>query len=321
MPAYFEAGWLAGNQPAWHGAGVVSDKKWGTIEEVFEDVPELASLVEPQPIYTSYQGEAIEIPGYQAAVRVYDGKVVGVNQGRYNIIQNRTAFGFAKDILDMDEGRIETAGTLNGGSNAWFLLQLPGEIRIGGDESEVILPYLLISNSFDGSSALTAAVTDVRVVCANTLALSINGNPRLYKVRHTDSHEGKLAQAREALQIAWKYTEALETEMNGLLAQPISDEDFERFLVKLLPDPKQGDQAKENVASKRFAIGGIYKFSDNLQNVKGTRYGALQSVAEWHDHHTVNRGSQRQTAAQSRFAKCVTGQNITDKAYTLLKAM
>jgi len=60
----------------------------------------------------------------------------------------------------------ETVGSLNGGRRVWVLATLPEYIEVGGDP---VRPYVLLMNSHDGSTAVIAATTPVRVVCQNTL--------------------------------------------------------------------------------------------------------------------------------------------------------
>lgn len=84
--------------------------------------------------------------------------------------ENEEAFAFTDGLLG--EGvRYETAGSLQGGKKVWMLAHLPHEYIISGER---ISPYLLFSNTHDGSGAIKVALTPVRVVCNNTLNLALN---------------------------------------------------------------------------------------------------------------------------------------------------
>ena len=128
---------------------------------------ELAGLdwkVVQEPIYTE-NNELIE--GYKANVRDVDRKILGVVTDRYKIIQNEEAFAFTDELLG--EGvRYETSGSLQGGKKVWILARMPQEYIISGER---ISPYLLFSNTHDGSGAIKVALTPIRVVCNNTLNL------------------------------------------------------------------------------------------------------------------------------------------------------
>ena len=54
----------------------------------------------------------------------------------------------------------ETAGALQGGRRVWILAKLPQRYIISGDE---VTPYLVFMNSHDGTGAIKAAMTPIRV--------------------------------------------------------------------------------------------------------------------------------------------------------------
>lgn len=60
--------------------------------------------------------------------------------------------------------------------------------------------FLVLADSFDGSLSLTAGFTSVRVVCANTLAVSMRQDgAAMAKLRHTASLEDKVVALREGI--------------------------------------------------------------------------------------------------------------------------
>ena len=144
----------------WHGLGtrVIT-------APTSKDALGLAGLdwqVVQEPIYTETE-ELIE--GYKANVRDSDRRVLGVVTDRYKVIQNEDAFAFTDALLG--EGvRYETAGSLQGGKKVWLLAHMPHEYIISGER---ISPYLVFSNTHDGSGAIKVALTPIRVVCNNTL--------------------------------------------------------------------------------------------------------------------------------------------------------
>ena len=129
----------------WHGLGVRVNEAPAS-----RDALTLAGLdwnVAQEPVYTE-TGELVE--GYKANIRDADRKVLGVVTDRYKVIQNREAFAFSDALLG--EGvRYETAGSLQGGRKVWLLAHMPHEYIITGER---ISPYLLFSNTHDGSGAI-----------------------------------------------------------------------------------------------------------------------------------------------------------------------
>jgi hypothetical protein len=86
--------------------------------------------------------------------------------------------------------------------------------------------YLIVWTSHDGSVAVQAAVTPVRVVCQNTLNLAMRNAKQSFKIRHTQSVEGRIQVARETLGLALGYFDEFEKEAQGLFNQAITDAQF-----------------------------------------------------------------------------------------------
>ena len=194
----------------WHGLGI------RVIEAPDSERALIAAglnwAVVQEPIYT--QEEEL-INGYKANVRDSDRSVLGVVTDRYKIVQNREAFAFTDELLG--EGvRYETAGSLQGGRKVWLLAHMPHEYIISGEH---ISPYLLFSNTHDGSGAIKVALTPIRVVCQNTRNLALNTAKRSWSMNHTGNIEGKMKEAKDTLFMAEKYMDELGKEFENLRMQ------------------------------------------------------------------------------------------------------
>ena len=209
----------------WHGLGTRVLAAPSSKEAL-----ELAGLdwtVGQKPIYTG--GE--EIPGYKANVRSSDGKVLGVVTDRYRIIQNEEAFAFTDALLG--EGvKYETAGSLSGGKRVWLLAHMPHEYIISGER---ISPYLVFSNTHDGSGAVRVALTPIRVVCNNTLNLALRTAKRSWSMVHTGNIEEKLQEARDTLFMAEKYMDSLGREFEELRKIQITEKKAMEYIKLLIP--------------------------------------------------------------------------------------
>ncbi len=64
-------------------------------------------------------------------------------------------------------------------------------------------------SSHDGTAAWRVIVTPVRIVCANTQRMALRQAKATYAIRHTRTARAKIAQARQALGIVWRYAESL----------------------------------------------------------------------------------------------------------------
>ena len=190
-------------QRPWHGLGT-----YITEAPCSEDALRLAGLdwgVEQHSIYTC--GEKVD--GYKANVRSTDGKVLGIVTNRYQVVQNKDAFAFTDALLG--EGvTYETAGSLMEGRKVWMLARMPREYMIAGDR---ISPYLVFTNSHDGSGSVRVAITPIRVVCNNTLNLALNTAKRSWSMIHTGNVQEKLDEAHNTLFLAEKYMDHIGKEL------------------------------------------------------------------------------------------------------------
>jgi hypothetical protein len=96
----------------------------------------------------------------------------------------------------------ETAGSLHGGRRVWVLATLPDHVEVGGDD---VRPYVLLMNSHDGSAAVVAATTPVRVVCQNTLNWGLRSAQQKFSIRHTEAVTQRVHEARRVLDLSIDY--------------------------------------------------------------------------------------------------------------------
>lgn len=155
----------------WHGLGKRVEHALSSEEALKE--AELDWTVIQKSIQTE---DNAEIPGYKANIRSTDQRMLGVITDRYKVVQNHEAFAFADELLG--EGvRFETAGSLQNGRKVWLLAKLPESYTITGDD---VCPYMVFSNSHDGSGSIKVAMTPIRIVCQNTLNLALNNAKRIW---------------------------------------------------------------------------------------------------------------------------------------------
>ena len=100
--------------------------------------------------------------------------VLSVVGKRYKTVQNEDLFAFADNVLDSNSAKWESAGSLKKGKIVFGSLSIPKEIVLDpqgvNDKTKL---YLIVWTSHDGSIAVQAAITPVRVVCQNTLNLAM----------------------------------------------------------------------------------------------------------------------------------------------------
>lgn len=294
----------------WHGLGKKVTEAPGSKEAL-----QLAGLdwkVEQEAVYTA-RGGAVE--GYLANVRSSDRRVLGIVTDRYRVIQNQEAFAFTDALLS--EGvRYETAGSLMGGRKIWLLARLPREYII---EGEHISPYLVFSNTHDGSGAVRVAVTPIRVVCSNTLNLALATAKRSWSMNHTGNVGEKMREAEETLFLAEKYMACLGKEFESLRRKKLTDAQVREYIERLLPyDEGSSPQQEKNIRKLRLDMEARYFEAPDLQDAGKNAYRFINAVSDFATHAKPL----RKTASYKEplFAKTVEGNPLIDKAYRMVSA-
>lgn len=294
-----EASFASLREPAWHGLGTVIEEEVSTAEML-----ELAHLDK-----WNVRLEEISIPKgfssdkshyFVARTNPFNDKqtdILGVVGERYRVLQNEELFDFGDALLD-GGGRWETAGSIKGGRQVFGSLALERDVVI--DEkgvSDKINSYLLVNTSHDGSIAIQASVTPVRVVCANTLNLALGSGvgrnrsvKQSFKIRHTQTAQGKVQAAREALGIANAYLDQFSIMANELIQREIGQDKFWEIVKTAYPVPEDDKKgALTKWVNKTQLIEDIYN-GPTTNMIAGTAWGALNAMTERIDWYRIGRG-------------------------------
>lgn len=298
----------------------VREKPWHRLGIIVKEAPtsadaiRLASLdwtVVQEPIYTNFS-KVVE--GYRANVRSSDRKVLGVVSDRYKVVQNVDAFSFTDELLGRGV-RYETAGSLQEGKKVWLLARLPREYIIAGER---ISPYLVFSNTHDGSGSVKVAITPVRVVCNNTLNLALNTAKRSFSMIHTGNIQDKIQEAKDTLFMAEEYMDCLGVEFEQLRRQKITDAQVKEYIEQLLPMEKEPTPIQsKNIIRLREDMMRRYYDAPDLQKVGNNAYRFVNAVSDFATHSAPLRRTANYN--ENLFARTVDGNPLIDKAYQMVR--
>ena len=294
----------------WHGLGTKVLEAPAS-----KDALQLAGLdwrVLQEPIYTAME-ELVD--GYKANVRDSDRKVLGVVTDRYRVIQNDEAFAFTDELLGAGV-KYETAGSLQGGRKVWLLAHMPHEYIISGER---ISPYLLFSNTHDGSGAIKVALTPIRVVCQNTLNLALANAKRSWSMIHTGDIKEKMQEARDTLFLAENYMDELGKEFEALRMKKLTDKQVMEYIEILLPiEDGSTPQQEKNMKRLREDMKIRYFDAPDLQGVGKNAYRFVNAVSDFATHAEPLRRTANYK--ENLFSRTVDGNPMIDKAYQMVSA-
>lgn len=284
MPANVETMFSAVETP-WHRLGVVTKGALSSAEAI--EKAGLDWTVSLRPVYTGGvdaggEEHAIEIQDTFATVRNSDDSVLGVVGNRYTPVQNQECFSFLDTVLPDFDAKYETAGSLDGGRIVWVLLNLGKDVVVGQDKT---IPYLLMTNSHDGSMGIKALTTPIRVVCQNTLTFALNNFATQFSFRHTQRVHDRIEQGRNSLELSYKYIDGFQEEVERLIDQQVSNDKYQEIIDSLFPVPElKDDESNVVVNTKARETQGI--LWNNFENPefdehKGTAWSVVNAISNY----------------------------------------
>ncbi len=274
----------------WHGLGAVLDKPPATVAEAIE-ASGLGWSVAKEPIAVD-RGEkpaadwwvprCEEIPGFYATVRQDTREVLGIVGERYRLVQNHEAFTFIDQLLGSSIN-FETAGSLHGGRRVWVLATLPDHVEVGGDD---VRPYVLLMNSHDGSTAVIAATTPIRVVCQNTLNWGLANARQKFSIRHTEAVTQRVHEARRVLDLSINYYEQFKRFGDQLASERCTERQLRTVLDELYPSgtsDSASDRTRRSRQQTKDRIAELFLCGDTQGNAPGSKWAAVNAIVEYGD--------------------------------------
>lgn len=296
----------AGDVP-WHGLGtkVAADLSPAQIQQQAG----LDWTVEKETMTTA---SGVEIEGKKALVRSSDNKVLDVVGDNWNPVQNSEAFEFFSEYCLAGDMEMHTAGSLKGGQMVWALAKVKESFDIlGGDQVD---SYLLFSNPHKYGKAIDVRFTPIRVVCNNTLSMSLGQNvANSVSLNHRTAFNPE--SVKETMGIAHEKFAMYKETCEFLASKQFSMDSLIQYYNDVFPRTYKGKNppvVKEykdltNNAQKAFSF---LETQPGAEFGAGSWWSALNSVTYLTDHQMGREADSRLTSAwfganQSRKVKAV----------------
>ncbi len=298
------------NVTPWHGLGTVLPGQLTAVEAL--KAAKLDWTVEQESLYDA---DTQEVPGYRLNRRSDTREVLGVVSDTWQPVQNDRLLEIAEALAQVDDldfkPVIETAGSLRAGRIVWAMVQV-GQREFAGSAHK---SYLLLSNGHDGLRALRGTLTDVRVVCANTLRCAETTAASLY-VSHARGVEARVSAALETLGWANAATRSTFAIYEALACTKLSTDKVHKYFHDLVYD--EGD---EKFTPGKFAIEGqlMNLYTSGKGNEGKTAFDALNAATDWIDHQRPLRGEHENPERRFLFTS-FDGNGVAFKAKAFAKA-
>lgn len=280
----------AGSVP-WHGLGVQVPADLSS-----DQMLEAAGLnwtVEKVPAYAEIAGKQVSV-GHSALVRSTDNKVLDIVSNDWNPVQNQEAFDFFNEFVMAGDMEMHTAGSLKGGQIVWGLAKIKESFELF--EGDQIDSYLLFSNFHKYGHSTDVRFTPIRVVCNNTLTLSLSSRvERMAKISHRRVFNS--VEVKDMLGIATDKLQKYKEMAAFLGSRRYTNENIVEYYKRVFPLTTSNENSTKEV-SKNAKIA-----MDALDNQPGTQYApgtwwqAFNSVTYLVDHLAGRTADNRMSSA------------------------
>lgn len=261
----------AGEVP-WHGLGHKVPSDLST-----DQMMQAAGLdwtVQKIPAFVKIDDESQAIDA-AALVRSSDNKILDVVSSDWNPVQNQEAFDFFQDFVNAGDMEMHTAGSLKGGQIVWALAKIKDSFELfGGDQVD---SYMLFTNPHVYGQSLDIRFTPIRVVCNNTLTLSLSQKGgTAFKLSHR--REFVADQAKQALGIAHAKLDEYKSMASWMGSKRYDNESIKAYFQELFPS--QGDKDSRN-AIKALEV---LELQPGAKFAEGSWWQAFNAVTYMTDH-------------------------------------
>jgi len=222
-------------------------------------------------------------------------KPLSVVHKSYKVVQPHEVVRFFADLIDLGNLKIETAGSLFDGKKIWALASLNKNFNLG--DGDIVKNYVLLASSCDRSIATTGRLTNVRVVCNNTLTWAYANNENMVKVSHRSKFdEDQQQDMKVQLGLLGKAAQQSRKQLIALTETKVKPIEAVAFFLRVLNTSTKKDEIDlENIAPRAMKkIWDAYHGSPgaNKTTAKGTLWGAVNAISFVTDHNTSAHGAE-----------------------------
>ena len=268
-------------QVPWHGLGkeVPADL---TPEQMLEAAglnwevkkfPSFAILDDNDP-------DSVIETGHSALVRMKDKKMLDLVSDDWNPVQNAEAFDFFNEFVMAGDMEMHTAGSLKDGQIVWGLAKVKESFELF--KGDLIDSYLLFSNFHKYGFSTDVRFTPIRVVCNNTLTLSLNSKvERMAKISHRKQFVA--SDVKDMLGIATDKLQKYKEMAQFLGSKKAKTESIVEYFERIFP--MTGTPKEEGKRSKNANIAlSILDTQPGHENAQGTWWQPFNAVTFMTDH-------------------------------------
>ena len=275
------------------------------------------------------------ITSHCATVRDDCDFTLGVVGSEYSVAQNIESLAFVDMLEEVSGHKVDiTSGGVLGKGETFFLQGKLDKSCFLNDGKDAVEHYVVFTNGHSGNSALCVYFTPIRVVCRNSLTLSLrNANRVVFK--HTKTRldweiEENRKRALEVFKRSVRFTDEFEKAMMTLKSKSVTKNDTLDFVAKLYlndaafklyqQNNRVWDSVDEISTRTKNQLNGLLDSIHNGIGQKGYYEGTALHLINGLTTHQNNVLTYKDADAQFKSQVFGTENDRLNKAYSLLMA-
>ena len=280
----------AGEVP-WHGLGTKVPADLTPVQML--EAAGLNWTVEKVPAYAKVGGKNVAI-GQSALVRSMDDSILDVVSDDWNPVQNEEAFDFFNEFVAAGDMEMHTAGSLRDGQIVWGLAKVKESFELfKGDQID---SYLLFSNFHKYGFSTDVRFTPIRVVCNNTLTLSLNSTvERMVKISHRKVFDA--SNVKDMLGIATDKLAKYKEMAQFLGSKKAKNEDIVEYFCRIFPVTGSSEKKTKEISKNAQIAIDILHTQPGAEYAEGTWWQPFNAVTYLTDHLAGRSADTRLTSA------------------------
>ena len=259
------------------------------------------------PLIAEVNGIKIDT-GRQALVRD-DGKFLDIVGPEWYDVDNQEAMEFFNEFVMEGSMQMHTAGSLQDGRIMWALAKVGEDFELfNGDRVE---SYLQFTNFHKFGFSNDVRFTPIRVVCHNTLSMSLTHNAKQqYKINHRSKFNAE--QVKTALGIARNKLHTYKDIAEFLGSKRYTNDTIKEYFSEIFPSlSSKGEKAFSRAANQALEV---LHTQPGAQYAEGSWWQGFNAVTYLTDHVLGH-------SADSRLSSSWYGINQARKVKALEKAL
>jgi phage/plasmid-like protein (TIGR03299 family) len=274
--------YLQGDDVPWHGLGntwndgdskEVQLQKAGFDFSIVKSPVEYAFTIDPE----SGLSEIKTFDNQFVLHRDDTGAPFTCVSGRYQEVQPVEIWDFFSEWCEKGDMQMRTAGVLGNGSKFWALASIGESFNVNGDDGkDLVDSFVLMATSADKSMATIGKLTTVRVVCNNTLQMSLNDGRQTVKVPHSTKFDADVIKVEMGL--VHESIQSQMINMRKIHRIELSDEQAMKFFIELLKTPEEKKTGKVDIEKKKKDLPKMWNSYKGAPGAEDTVWGAVNAV-------------------------------------------